>query len=91
MKCRWKRTFAEKAWDMVGRPRSSCASVKLASELPPLLLGCAPRKSDSVPLEKPGISPMLCVTCAGPQEAVTALLCLIAYATHSNILAHSPP
>ncbi len=56
-----RHTFAEKAWDMVGKPRSSCASVKLASELPPLLLGCAPRKSDSVPLENPGISPMLCM------------------------------
>ena len=48
-------TLAEKPWDMVGRPSSSCASVWST-----LLEGCCAKKSLSEPLGKPGSAPKLC-------------------------------
>ena len=48
-------TLAEKPCDMVGRPRSSCASVWSL-----LLEGCCAKKSLREPLGKPGSAPKLC-------------------------------
>ena len=50
-----KDTLAEKPWDMVGRPSSSCASVWST-----LLEGCCAKKSLSEPLGNPGSAPKLC-------------------------------
>ncbi len=62
-------TLAEKPWDMVGRPRSSCASVWSL-----LLEGCCAKKSLSDPLGKPGSAPKLCNN-HGHTSAAAFLLC----------------